>query len=116
MTTQTRPVVHGVNRYTNHGCRCAVCREAMRVYQAEYRARTEPPRRVRDPIAAMLQRNGGGSMKLGLHCPRCETGLLAEDATGPFCLREQACGWRWSYPPGTTHRADGSALEEAANG
>lgn len=115
MTTQTRPVVHGYTNYTR-GCRCPVCTDANRVYTAAWKANRRPPRRVMDPLATKYRAKGWYAQKLGLHCPRCETGLLAEDDTGPFCLDEHACGWRWSYPPGTTHRADGSALEGDANG
>lgn len=63
-------------------------------------------RRVRDPLQ---RRYAWLRQKLGHYCPRCD-GLLTEDGTGPYCLEDRACGWRWSYAPGTTHRADGSAL------
>ena len=48
--TATRVVpdhAHGNNGYSNYGCRCAICREARRVYQGRYRDRLA----AIDPIA-----------------------------------------------------------------
>jgi hypothetical protein len=46
MTPKQLPLLHGIpSVYTNHGCRCADCREAWRRYRlaARVRARTRRP-------------------------------------------------------------------------
>jgi hypothetical protein len=76
VTSRSRPEqwAHGRNCYANHGCRCAVCTEGMRVYQlkkrAEARLLKERPgvtfsaRTVIDPTL-LPQASGAPSWMLG---------------------------------------------------
>ena len=62
-------------------------------------------KRVRDVIQPPKNLIGG--------CPRC--GALAYEGAewGICCTDESGCGWRQRYPAGTTHRADGSSIDDA---
>lgn len=57
---------HGYGPYTR-GCRCDVCREAKRVYQAQRRASgAEPTRAGEQPLPAWNQRTYNGVSRVGV--------------------------------------------------
>ena len=64
---------HGVNRYTNDACRCDVCREAMRVYQAKRRAQ----RRAwvdANGLPPSVAHGANGYQNWGCRCDVCRRG------------------------------------------
>ncbi|MFK0140660.1 hypothetical protein [Streptomyces murinus] len=65
--TRQRPVHGDVNTYKS-GCRCALCREANRIYQAAANAR-----RYADPAGADRAGHGKRStyVNWGCRCPLC---------------------------------------------
>ena len=57
---------HGLSAYRNHKCRCGVCREASRLYQAEYRQRVRQRPRRTWPHGTPY-----GYVTFGCRCGRC---------------------------------------------
>lgn len=77
---------HGAGGYCNHACRCAVCREAWRLYMKSYRARGAQRRRHAEAngeryIAEGVKHGITGYNTHGCRCDVCRAAKAAENGS-----------------------------------
>lgn len=69
---------HGHGGYTNHGCRCEVCRAAQRQYQADLRARYA----VRLAAGEAVPHGSSSTYtNWGCRCPECRAAHSVKQAS-----------------------------------
>jgi hypothetical protein len=77
---------HGLSTYTNHGCRCDVCRASMAAYRRDHR------RRVRGRVPPEVPHGSSGTYcNYGCRCRSCSDAHAA-DKRRRYRSRTEAVG------------------------
>lgn len=71
---------HGAGGYSNHGCRCGICRDAWRIKKADYRRRKREGATMlrRGPVPDPAKQHGYSAyVNYGCRCGVCRAAAAA---------------------------------------